>query len=999
MFYLLVEVFNWSGIRKIHRTSTEELQNNINEIEKNYQLESYQEEDFIIFRTAKKDDEPRRIANISAEIYQLLVNYQTELYGFNMMLTDQNDADLKLLLPELKIYFHAFEQENKIFVHKSNYPVFQREFNSEPHGDYYTLTIKKRFSFKDITFKQDKWIKREYYRGILDFIELKDSPEKARLLVLQGPKGSGKTHHAELACKEVLGEEFLYYTPRLFIRFKKQSVIHPFLNSLSFEFLNKAEKHLRGVEKKLWQSHAPLLKYLLFEEMEFCIDHLQEDFYLSYIQYLSALAQFLSENLLPLVLICEDFDSYHPEARDMLKKLVHDFSKHPQFYCLIITQEGLSSDWDEIQHKTLDFCPLEINDFSSIIQTIYPKLQLPEKILKKIISASKKSWQNFKHWLYYFEINENIVGEKKEYTWQGQVKDLPSNGYMLRSLIKSLPRLSIELLYIIHLSGGMLPAEKIINFAEKYLDNREAISQALVRIGNYGFVRQYQYFISLATGLLSFLEEHLGPKSETLKNQFIEEIEHLVSRKEIKRYVLLFSFFLHKHKINMGLKLYFFLLKQKLDENDNPGVQPFLLARNISHQREFDSIQKMQLEMIMGYGSIRSEIQTKNYKALEKLINQYEPLLKETEGNLYKAFFQHLLGRAYLYLDQQDRAIHFIKQGKLNFQEYAGENEEALSHTELGLVMLSQGKISSALNYFSLGEDLLNKIEDVYDQVRILLVSALSYFTQGNISKAISNSLQAADISRKKARRKTQAIAYFLLARINFELGEYTEMNNFLILGLQLCTLYKDINYKNNFLAWMGRYYSYTSQYQCALSLLRSLPKDPDSLFFIAEIFLFNNSLHKAYETAKSIVISENTSLTLNLLYWKEGLEDLEAHALHEDSRSRTISRYIESFTAYLGCLIEPSETLIDSLHRHTRNKKMEDQDPLCHIPYFLYYQIINRGNNIKSEDPVTLLNLALKQLQERASKIDMPKDRIRFVLKNHWNKQIIDEAKIKYLL
>jgi hypothetical protein len=47
----------------------------------------------------------------------------------------------------------------------------------------------------------------------------------------------------------------------------------------------------------------------------------------------------------------------------------------------------------------------------------------------------------------------------------------------------------------------------------------------------------------------------------------------------------------------------------------------------------------------------------------------------------------------------------------------------------------------------------------------------------------------------------------------------------------------------------------------------------------------------------------------------------------------------------------------------------------------------------------LTILNKALKHLQERSTVIDEPRDRIHYIGQNYWNKLILEAAKLNKLV
>jgi tetratricopeptide (TPR) repeat protein len=245
-----------------------------------------------------------------------------------------------------------------------------------------------------------------------------------------------------------------------------------------------------------------------------------------------------------------------------------------------------------------------------------------------------------------------------------------------------------------------------------------------------------------------------------------------------------------------------------------------------------------------------------------------------------------------------------------------------------------------------------------------------------------------------------------LLKTPAFDLGLYEDALNLLEQCLALARSYSLNESFRVLWAWIARSYAYCTEYDLALTILRSLDENCEILYFQAEIFQFQNQFEKSVKLltkAKHLKQKDNPFFS-EQFSWKSGFSLLEDRRFDLSGNESTILRRIKCFKAYCSCFSGNLKQGLNELHTITIREKLPPYEPVAHLYYFLYYLILKKCSVPKNEaseftDNLTVLNLALKHLQERSTTIDEPRQRIHYISKNYWNKLLFREAKQNKLL
>ena len=132
---------------------------------------------------------------------------------------------------------------------------------------------------------------------------------------------------------------------------------------------------------------------------------------------------------------------------------------------------------------------------------------------------------------------------------------------------------------------------------------------------------------------------------------------------------------------------------------------------------------------------------------------------------------------------------------------------------------------------------------------------------------------------------------------------------------------------------------------------------------------------------------------------WIDGISLVEEKYAKTSAKGSIFNRLLRVFRAYLLSLCRGLKEGMNEFYQIIRTEKDNKTDPYFSLYYFLYSQLLQKSGEDKTDDYLTILNKALKQLQERASQIEEPSDRTKYLFNNFWNNHIFSEAKKKNLV
>ncbi len=364
------------------------------------------------------------------------------------------------------------------------------------------------------------------------------------------------------------------------------------------------------------------------------------------------------------------------------------------------------------------------------------------------------------------------------------------------------------------------------------------------------------------------------------------------------------------------------------------------------------------------------------------------------------------LGRYHLCRKETVKALPLYKKAVHYFQELSMAAPSSEAFLELGCGFLVKGNLKESLDYFSFAKKLMQDVSAPFIHIRSLWFESTALYLTGNFSRILSNCDQAALLAAAHGFRESELLFGFLKARVMFDLGFYDRAALLLRDCLCQARLYGLMAARVILCAWLARCALYGGEGDYALDLLRTLPETDETLFFRGEAYFMTGEEKRAEKIfTKALHLNPGPAVLFpEFNTWSSGFDLVEGRCLDLNTHGTPLFRLARAFRAMLRCRSGNLDEGIADLHQLTITDKFIEADPHVSLFYYLYYTVLKTLEKKKTTlqevgHGLTILNKALKHLQERSTVIDEPRDRINYLTQNYWNKLIFNEGKANKLL
>jgi hypothetical protein len=842
-------------------------------------------------------------------------------------------------------------------------------------------------------------------------------------VLVSGPDGVGKARAARDAALVIVGPAWSGATVSVHTLFGRKSAIHPFLNSIRADLLDELPRHLRPWELAVWKERERLFRALASswagdaarssEASLFCPDRLSVDFYCAYRLYLLGYVRAMESRCVPAVALFEDIHTYHPEALRFTASVVHDLLRLDSFVP-ILTCRG---DHDACGVFGTDVLAVRLHAVSldeirGVAQSMYPGLNLPEKAARRIRSLGGGRLGPVGHYLRHLERSGKIQGEAGRFAWvAGAPARLPTDGSRAAwGEIEALSRPARELLYLCALSGGILPVSETLGLAVS-LDTPPTEARAmesrirdlradLLGLERAGLIRGADVPVFLFSALKARLAESLGGWAARARTAFSDSLERAWRSGHARHLVLAFSV-LRADRLDVALDILDTLVTRKLDELNVRGCHFFLDPAKLRADVGATEGQRERYARMAATGELRSHLLLGAWERAERAMDRVSNLEipDDRPGDLARRALEQ--SRFHLVKAEAPAAAKAAKTAAILFHDASEERGERRAEAELGAALLAEGRLEEALEYFGFVTRATDC--DPFPRVRAASLASIASYLLGNLSASVRLAEEAERLAQGAARREWQAFMVFFRARHHFDLGQFDEAVSVLEGLLAFTRLYGMERARAVATAWMGRSLAYAGRPVFASELLQRLGDTPEVRFFRAEGLFLLGQVQPALRLLESdgLGTGRQSMQPGERVSWESGFASIEERCSPLRRDGGTLLRLIRGFRAYLTALDGRPEQASRELYRITRVERVSDADPYLPLYGYWYAATLPEENEQGkgSDHRLTVLNKAMKQLQQRSSRIESARDRWQLMTANYWNARLLAEAKSRRLV
>jgi tetratricopeptide (TPR) repeat protein len=1058
MLYLLVSIAHYRQLAKIDQELIGSIESGIGTVCARHGLPWQRLEDGSAAIPLGPEDktDPRQALEVAFPIAAVLEEKKEELYGYQLLLAVLEELPPAAAVRQLKRLLAGCEEDGELWIEAGAIGLFAGVVDTRRAGELWKVTERVLPREAVQVERALAWVQeRVVFQASQALSGQLEGKREGRGLYLFGPVSQDRRGVVDALQERLAGTAAVRRFPRLYALFQRRSALHPFLNSLDPAFLPNVAHYLKPHERAVWDSLSDLLSYLrppvrrppraaplspgrpsavlgwqegwpeelalrgkpagappaghaVTKPGELWPDHLAEDFLLSYQLYLIAYFRMLEENFLPAVLICEDIDSYHSATLRTLAVILKDCAQLPSFLPIFSSAEReVPEILTALNPFRLAVRPLRLAEMGRLAAEQYPGLRVPRQDWLRIRLAARGKPVSFQHCLLTCERRGLIQpeeGEPRQYRWQageGWEKALPKRPLTLSWQVvgRLAPELQ-RLLYLVYLCQGLLDLPGLLQFLVGLgLPERQS-SQGLMELAGLGLVHLSNHAVPAFPALRKRLRQRVTTAEPGLEERLLEHLIELWRTGAFPHRVLLFFLLTKSRHTATAFEVLGELLKHKLDELDFAGVRIFLEPKNFRLNTALGAEEQKNLAMLLGAVRIRYHLLTGARKEAEAayltavdLGSDYQ--VSPLKGELFLQIARYLATRGETHI-----ALQWVKKAVLQFQGAGSAVEEREATVELGGILLADGRLAEALEYFNLAGQ-ADSLAPSVGEVRLAALRATVLFIQGNLSRAQTETQIGLQQARALKRREWELFLGFLAARVLFELGSYTEAAIGFQQALATETLYPSAPARGVLYAWLARAVAYAGSPGEALRLLGQLKESWEVCLFEAEASFFGRELGRALDFC-------NKALSLDLnpeffpgerVVWTDGFSDVEGRCLVLAKDGAMALRLIQSLQAYLWGLQGSVERASEQLHAITRSGHIPEADPYQSLYNFWYSSILPDLRQDELDDRLTVLNKALQLLQQRASRIEDSTLRWHYLNNNRWNAGLFAEARQRKLI
>jgi tetratricopeptide (TPR) repeat protein len=1057
MVYLFTTVAHYRQLSRINQALLEEVAAELAELEKRfgYARAGQSEGSILILLGSELGIDPWRAVEFAFAFHQSLDARRDDLFGFNLMVAVL-DSELtpSTVIRQLENRLIGVEEDEELWFDAESWALVSGFLTAEASGGLYRV-VRKVLPDKADKPKGQLWKQRGLARALARTIQSRArSAKSGRVVLLHGHSSVERRLVLDAVQTRLFSGTSITAAPRVYTLSSHRSTIHPFLNGVDPFLLEKVPQYLLAAELGVWKELGGLLHSLkpglgtapgllyrwpkgvpdslrskaeggkAAEKRDFlkadlealggfrpeqltsvCPDHLLKDFVLAYQLYLGACFRMLDEHLLPALWICEDVDSFLEPTLESLALLLRDFSNNPSFVpVLTASVDRLPGPLSELPVYKVPMRHFSLKDGAVTARKLYPGLLIPKDDLKSLRRVARGKVLTFTHVLRSLEREGVITRRGRKYSWAREEGDEPLAEESPLSLAwRNVDNLQFALkrvLYVVYLQSGLLDLWGTCAFLRELQIGEADVFGFLDILAEQGLVHITNHVVPLFPQFRKRLRRLVIKQEPELEDRLVDFLVDLWKAGKYPHRVLLYFLLSKTRRPELAMQVLASLLRHKLDELDFSGVRLFLDPKYFRLVSSLSAEAQKDLQMLFTAVRMRLCLLSGDRKQAEELYLKAMEMggdfqTRPIKGQLFRQIAAYLLSRG-----EANMSLQWIKKGVIQFQGSGDTAGERAATAELGNVLLAEGKFEEALEYLTLAEQSPTpalELEDVISQA----LRGVTLFLLGNLSRALDDVERGLARARFLKNRGWELFLEFLRARILFEFGFYPEALLSFQQALATEALYECPAARQVLYAWLGRCYGYMGATDSALRVLEQGEERWESHLFLAEIRLFREEYLRAMDhcdraLAQNKVLDAFPGMTPK---WLDGFWDIECRCLillRENAMSR---RLIQSMQAYLWSLEGSGERGIEQLYSVTRGERLPEADPYQSLYNYFYAESLPEVRKDELDDSLTVLNKALKLLQQRASRIEDSTLRWRYLNSNYWNARLFAEAKRKKLL
>jgi tetratricopeptide (TPR) repeat protein len=1017
MIYLYIEIYSYKQLLKIAENLISRINNRFAKLAEERGIDVlYNRNGVMLFGFGNAEhDETENTLNSVYLLFSVLEALKGRLHGFNLYVAVQPEEiqpEIEALLHKYQHVLFGIQTEEGLWIHKSLRTLFKKTRVLAESGNYINITVSRHAVATEKYISQIQKIKKaDFLKLLRAFSRIKTKSPKCNTALIYSHQRILARSITENVLKKYAGSGVFASIPVISLTGAPPCRLYPLVKSVNIEFMNRVDHYPAPGTGHSWEHKKQFLLDLLNEKNTMA-DQPDRDIFYAFSCYLEAYCAMMKAKSLPGIIVCDAIEAAHPEFNTYFSTMILDLSQRYSLLLLFIsTKKEPPSGWGSLKIKKTEIAPLSAEEVKTCMGTLYSKLRFPSHVSKQIQRLSGGDYNSVLHYIYYLRRHEKIRWASDRYVWVSHAEQplrIPVKPLHCTWLfITALKEEEKIVLYILMLTHRVFSFSMLSDFFESVDYKEKVFRKYLSYLKNTGLVEYTDQNRPTTLQFIGLTKKNLGNQGRYYERKLGEYIgRHLPSFLPYRATALL-KLLQRLNNYSVLADVITYMLQYSMDTHSFSRARFFLNLPAALVKQKIQLPNRETLEIICNTYYVRYLLLQGKAKEAQKLVDsKLSGVSLSFTANPVNSNLHLQLSGYFLTQNDTDKAVKEAKKAALSFQELSLTEKRSEAYLSLGQALLSKGSVYEALEYFEFTRKFSADIHSALLQAQAYLFKSIALFFIGNYTQAMQNATSGIELCETHGLRRVEHLLIFINARMNFDLGLYREARTILEQGLMQARLYSLEESTSVLKAWIARTHCYCGEYAVCETLLNSLPQTRETVFFRAEIFLLQSKYEQALTLLEeaSGIKEKQPFLFAEKFSWKSGFALLEDRRLDLLQNGTALGRRLKNFKAYAGCFTGRLGEGLNELHTVTIREKIPSYEPYAHLYFFLYYLIlkncpVKKDPDSEIADGLTVLNLALKHLQERSTAIDEPRHRIHYLSNNYWNKLLFHEAKQNKLL
>lgn len=398
-------------------------------------------------------------------------------------------------------------------------------------------------------------------------------------------------------------------------------------------------------------------------------------------------------------------------------------------------------------------------------------------------------------------------------------------------------------------------------------------------------------------------------------------------------------------------------------------------------------------------GAERAEALADIFKSRKALIFGDEPEIRAAFSKPMPDAFPSPRYRAYALLDRAAymfysrpltapalvQASQSAKNALLLLQGNPADKGLPRAYRLLGETELSRERIDEAVDYFGFAAESAERSGERYEALLSSVNGACTQYLLGNLSNAERYAVKAERRAARLYQNDWLHWSRFMQGRILFETGRYD----------QAAELFDSLAMEGGAIGLLRNWRDRSLAYGNPSNGIAFLDETADAVFFRLEAALLKGEYEETVRRADAYLEAPEIDLARNSerVEWASGFSLVEDRAIGRNGSDRIVRRLTRAYRAFAMAKTEKTAKAVALLRRIAKEEPISELDPYDAF-YFWALSVSLRDAGVEPLDWHTVLGIAFKRLQRRASRIDDAETKRAYLSLNRWNGALFADAK-----